>query len=99
VRQYPVIFTPEAEQQLNELEQYLADRFYPADADQYIQRLTKACIAIGSAPYQGTKRDDIAPGFRTTGFERMVTIYFNLTEKAVLIVSILYGGRSFRRTI
>jgi plasmid stabilization system protein ParE len=95
VKQNPVIFTPEAKQQLDDLERYLAERFYPINAERFVQRLTKACISIGLAPYQGTRRDDIAPGLRTTGFESRVTIYFSVAGKEVLIVSILYGGREF----
>ena len=93
---YEVAFSAEAELQLQELEAYLAERFYPANAERYIQRLTDACRALALAPFQGTIRDDIAPGIRATGFERRVTIYFKVVEKRVLILGIFYGGRKFR---
>ena len=92
---YEVAFSPEAELQLQELEAYLAERFYPANAERYIERLTDACRALALAPFQGTMRDDLAPGIRTTGFERRVTIYFKVVEKRILILGIFYGGRKF----
>jgi len=39
--------------------------------------------------------DDLLPGLRVTGFERRVTIAFVVTEAAVLIEGIFYGGRDF----
>ncbi len=92
---YEVAFSAEAELQLQELEAYLAERFYPANAERYIERLTDACRALALAPFQGTMRDDLAPGIRTTGFERRVTIYFKVVEKRILILGIFYGGRKF----
>jgi len=92
---YEVAFSAEAELQLRELEAYLAERFYPANAERYIQRLTNACRALAGAPFQGTMREDLALGIRTTGFERRATIYFKVVENRVLILGILYGGRKF----
>jgi plasmid stabilization system protein ParE len=92
---YEVAFSAEAELQLQELEAYLSERFYPANAERYVQRIIDACRALAGAPFQGTMRDDLAPGIRTTGFERRATIYFKVIEKRVLILAILYGGRKF----
>ena len=94
---YEVAFSEEASSQLADLEDYLAERFYPENAERYIRRVTQACLALGSAPYQGTKRDDLAPGIRMTGFERRATIYFKVTEQQVVILGIFYGGRSFQQ--
>jgi plasmid stabilization system protein ParE len=92
---YSVAFSKEAEIHLQEIEAYLAERFYPANAEQFVQRLTKACLALGAAPYRGTKRDDLADGIRTTGFERRATIYFKVVEERVYILGVLYRGRQF----
>lgn len=94
-----VAFSAEAEMQLLEIETYLGERFYPANAERFIQRLAQACLSLGAAPHRGTKRDDLIPGLRTIGFERRVTIYFKLVEQQVIIVSILYGGRSFEPSL
>jgi toxin ParE1/3/4 len=91
-----VIFSREARAHLQELEDYLAERFYPGSAEQYIQRLIRACGSLSSAPYRGTRRDDLQPGIRTTGFEGRVTIYFAVEEEQVWILALLYGGREFQ---
>ena len=92
---YAVAFSKEADGQLQELEQYLAERFYPANAEQYVRRLTEACLSLGIAPHRGTARNDLARGMRTIGFERRVTIYFKVMDRQVVIIGIFYGGRSF----
>jgi len=92
---YSVAFSEVAELHLQEIEAYLAERFYPANAERFVQRLTSACLALGTAPYRGTKRDDLALGIRTTGFERRATIYFKIVEDWVFILGIYYGGRQF----
>jgi hypothetical protein len=38
------------------------------------------------------------PGLRTIGFERRVTVLFMITEDAVVIEGIDYGGRNFETT-
>ncbi|ADW70571.1 type II toxin-antitoxin system RelE/ParE family toxin [Granulicella tundricola] len=91
---YSVVFSPRAKRQLERLEDYLAERFYPANAERYIHRLTRACHSLALMPFKGTKRDDLRPGIRTIGFERRVTIYFAVESDQVQIISILYGGRS-----
>ncbi len=93
---YEVIFSAEAEMQLQQIETYLAGRFYPANVERFIESLAQACVSLGIAPHRGTKRDDLIPGLRTIGFEHRVTIYFKLVENEVLIVSVLYGGRTFK---
>jgi toxin ParE1/3/4 len=46
-------------------------------------------------PERGTRRDDLAPGVRTIGFERRVTIAFRVLEDAVEILAVAYAGRDF----
>jgi toxin ParE1/3/4 len=92
---FEVVLSSKADDQLEKLQEYLAKRFYPANAERYVQRLTQACHSLAKAPYRGTMRDDLAPGLRTVGFERTATIYFAIRERQVVIVSIGYGGRRF----
>jgi plasmid stabilization system protein ParE len=92
---YEVIFTPGAEADLDEIEQYLAERFSEANAQKYIQRIVAHCRALALAPYRGTKRDDIRPELRATGFERRVTILFQVETERVVIFGVFYGGRKF----
>jgi predicted glycoside hydrolase/deacetylase ChbG (UPF0249 family) len=38
---YPVAFSEEADLQLKEIEAYLSQRFYPANAERFVRRLTR----------------------------------------------------------
>ena len=60
-----------------------------------LTQLTRACLALGNAPHQGTKRHDLAPGMRTTRFERRGEIYFKLVGNRVNMIGIFYGGRRY----
>jgi toxin ParE1/3/4 len=89
-----VVYSPESEAQLFDLEEYLALRFYPKNAEMYIERIRKACRGLGLLPHRGKNRDDIAPGLRMIGFERRVAIYYRLIDDHVNIVGVHYGGHS-----
>ncbi len=88
-----VLFTPSAARQLRALHRYIAQHSYESRADDYIQRIVDFCKDLETFPQRGTRRDDILPGLRTIGFERRVTIAFMVTQEAVLIEGVFYGGR------
>ncbi len=88
-----VEFSVEAQAHLNELEDYLAERFYPGNARKYLDRLMQSCLSLGRSPHRGRSRDDLRPGLRVIGFERRVSIYFKVVGDRVYIVGVLYGGR------
>jgi toxin ParE1/3/4 len=88
----PVRFSVEARTQLAELEEYLADRFYPRNAERYVLRIAQACFSLGNAPHRGTSREDLGHGVRVVGFERRVSIYFRVKVDEIVIAGIFYGG-------
>lgn len=90
-----VIFSPVAEADLDEIEQYLAKRFSRRNAQKYVQRIVAYCRSLALAPYRGTRRDDVRPGSRTVGFEGRITILFQVLPGKVVIFGVLYGGRQF----
>lgn len=90
---YDVLFTPGAEADLDEIEQYLSVRFSPENARRFVQRIVACCRSLALAPYRGAKRDDIRPGLRTIGFERRVTILFEIQPGLVIVFGVFYGGR------
>jgi toxin ParE1/3/4 len=94
-----VVFSPDAQANLNELEEYIAQvSSSSVTAERYLLRLLKTCRSLGSSPYRGTGRDDLGMGLRTTGFERRVTILFVVQEEQVLILGVFYAGRKFEPT-
>ena len=52
-------------------------------------------MTLATFPERGTKRDDLAPGIRTIGFERRATIAFRVGDDTVRIVRIFYAGRDY----
>lgn len=91
-----VVTTPEAEDDLLRLYDYIEERSGPARALAYVERIRRHCAGFGRFPDRGTKRDDVWPGLRTVGFARRVTIVFTVAPEAVRILRVLYGGRDLR---
>jgi toxin ParE1/3/4 len=90
---FELIFSSGAQADLDDIEQYLALRFSERNAAVYVQRIVAKCRSLALAPYRGTQRDDVRPGLRTTGFERRVTILFQVQPGKVIVLGIFYGGR------
>ncbi len=94
-----VVFSPEAATDLFNLYDYIAKRSGPARAIGYIERIESHCAGFKFSAARGTKRDDLRPGLRITGFERRVTIAFHVEPGAVVIDRILYAGRDVKRAL
>ncbi len=90
-----VIFTPLAVRHLDSLHDYITTHASENRADDYVGRIVAFCKGLTTFPLRGTQRDDVLPGLRVTGFERRVAIAFVVTDDAVLIEGIFYGGRDF----
>jgi toxin ParE1/3/4 len=92
-----VIFAPEAEDDLLQLYDFIADQTGAARAYDYAERIRSYCLAFDTFPERGLRRDDLRPGLRLIGFERRVTIAFHVTPTFVIIDRILHGGRDTER--
>ena len=91
-----VVFSPEAQTDIRQLYLFIAERSGDARAIAYLQRIEVYCLGFTDFPERGTRRDDLCPGLRTTGFERRITIAFTVASDAVIILRILYGGRDLQ---
>jgi toxin ParE1/3/4 len=78
VKQYTVIFTPEAQEQLAEFYHYIAVEASPAIADRYTNAIVSYCESLHTFPLRGTCRDDIRPGLRITNYKKRTVIAFNV---------------------
>ena len=88
-----VIFAPEAQADLVQLYDYIAEDSGAMRAQDYTDRIVAHCLGLVNFPERGRRRDDLRPGLRITTFRRRVTIAFHFTETAVFIDRVLYGGR------
>ena len=88
------IYRPQANTDLDDIFSFILNNGGSADsAYHYVERIRAFCDSLVTFPHRGTKRDDIRPGLRLTGFERRVTIAFTVEEDRVLILRLFYAGR------
>jgi toxin ParE1/3/4 len=88
-----VVLAPLAEQQLDSIADYIAERAGEARAEAYVSRIVAYCRSFRTFPHRGTRCDHISPGLRIVGFERRVTIAFRVFADEVVIAQVLYGGQ------
>ena len=93
---YQVLFSPEAQTDLLDLYDYIAERSNADRALAYVNRIQERCCGLQKFPERGHRRDDIRPGLRVMGFEHRVSVAFRIDPGRVTILRILYAGRDFR---
>jgi toxin ParE1/3/4 len=93
VTEYKVILHREAERELGELYDYIADQAGAATAWNFISGIRDFCMELTTFPERGTRQDHIRKGLRVVGYKRRVSIAFTVTERTVVILGIFYGGR------
>jgi toxin ParE1/3/4 len=89
-----MIFAEAAKADLDDIFAWIADRAGLEVALAYTSRIEHFCREMMPFPQRGTSRDDIRPGLRTLGFERRATIAFTVKGDELIILRILYAGRS-----
>ena len=90
-----VAYSPRAVAQLEALYRYIADDAGPRRAEDFVGSIMAYCDGLEDFPRRGTKRDDIRPGLRITGFRRRVTIAFTVGDEVLTILGIFYGGQDY----
>lgn len=95
MRERKVVFSVEAEAELLEIYDWIADAASPDVAFGYVTRIEAFCQRLAMASERGQARDDIRPGLRIIGFERRVTIAFKVEPERVVILRLFYGGRDW----
>ena len=95
MKHYAIGFAPEAESDLIQLYDMIAEAASPVVAIGYIERIEAFCKVLETVPLGGTDRSDIRPGLRTIGFERRATIAYRVTGDRVEILRIFYGGQNW----
>lgn len=89
-----VVYAPEAEAQLVALYFHIAAAASPEIAANYTEAIVKQCESLRTFPMRGAQRDNIRVGMRVFGFRRRVSIAFEVTDDAVTILGIFYGGQN-----
>ncbi|EKF58181.1 plasmid stabilization system [Agrobacterium albertimagni AOL15] len=92
---YGLRFAPEALDQLQALEDYIAQASSASRAAAYVNAIVDYCQQLKTFPHRGTVRVDLRAGLRIIGFRRRVTILFEVSDGTVTIIGIYYGGRQY----
>ncbi|WP_095201211.1 type II toxin-antitoxin system RelE/ParE family toxin [Mesorhizobium carmichaelinearum] len=91
---YQVRFHPAAERDIAELLTELTPKAGAETSLRFVGRIIDYCISFETFPERGTRHDDIAPGLRTVGWRRRATIAFEVVGDKVVILRVLYAGRT-----
>jgi toxin ParE1/3/4 len=94
---YAVVFSREAEDQLADLYNYIADAATPTIAEHYTDAIVRFCESLKDFPHKGFRREDIRPGLRVTHYKGRCVIAFAIddTTMIVTILGVFYGGRNY----
>ena len=95
MKTYEVVLSPEAQDDLLAIYDWIAERASPAIALGYVERLEAHLRGFAHGAERGHLRNDIRPGLRITGFERRVTIAFVVDGDRAVILRLAYGGRGW----
>lgn len=95
------ILSPEAEDDLAQIYCYIAELGFPANAAQFVTNIVDFCEGLRTFPNRGARRADVAPGLRTIGFHKQVTIIFEVREepKLVTIARVIHGRRNVENAL
>ena len=96
---FSVKFAPEALEQLDNLEQYIAEAASPAVAASYIDAIVSYCESLQTFPNRGTQRDDVRPGLRITNYRGRAVIAFAVEESQAYIIGVFYGGQDYETAL
>lgn len=95
MKQRDVVFSPEAQDDLNQLFEFIVPRSDVETALNYITRIEEFCLGLDLAAERGTLRDDIRKGLRIVGFERRLTIAFMVERDRVVILRFFTAGQNW----
>ncbi|CZT35048.1 type II toxin-antitoxin system RelE/ParE family toxin [Rhizobium sp. 9140] len=92
---YRVRFSDDARRDLEDLLDHILIAAGERIAFAYIDRLERFCFGFETFPKRGTARRRYGIYLRTVGFEKSATVAFSVLGEDVMILRILYRGRSF----
>lgn len=95
MRTREIIFTPEAEDDLDHIYNQISERASPRIAFAFVSRIEAFCRSLTHAAERGTDRSDVSPGMRSLGFERRVTIVLHVEDTTASVVRIFPAGRNW----
>ena len=96
---YLVRFTSRAQDQIDELDAYLSERFSAQTSARYVDGIVAFCEGLTTIPLRGIRRDDVRPGLRITNYRKRVAIAFEVDGGRVNILGVFYGGQNYEAAL
>jgi toxin ParE1/3/4 len=96
-----VVFSPEALDRLDAIEQYIAEASSPVTAARYVDAIVAYCESLTTFPKRGTPREDLFPGLRLTNYRGSAVVAYveNAATQTVAIVGVFYGGQDYEAVL
>jgi len=92
-------YTPEAEQQLNSLDEWITENASADTARRFVTAILEHIDTILVFPLAGRSRDDVRPGMRTTTFKKRTLVAYEVDESsdevAVNVLGVFQGGKDW----
>ncbi len=98
---YSVRYAPEAQAQLDALEDYISQSGSPDVAARYVDAIVAYCDRLATFPKRGIQRDDLIPGLHITNYRGNTAIAFvvNTESGMVSILGVFYGGQDYETAL
>ena len=96
-------YTPEAERQLNELDDWITNAASADIARRFVSAILDHIDGILLFPLAGRARDDVRPGMRTSTFRKRTLVAYEVDESAgelvVNILGVFHGGQDWESAL
>lgn len=96
-------YTPEAEQQLNQLDEWITEKASADVARRFISAILDHIDDILVFPLAGRARDDVRPGMRTATFKKRTLIADEVDETSgdvqVNVLGVFHGGQDWEAAL
>jgi plasmid stabilization system protein ParE len=94
VKRFVVELSERAERDFDDMDEYISTHAGERIAAQFIERILTRLSMLETAPERGTLREELGKGVRSFGVERRVTVLIKVEARRVVVLRVLYGGRS-----
>lgn len=92
-------FRPDAQNDLDKLYDWIADRAGAERAFAYVTAVREKAERVAEQPGIGTPQDDLRPGLRSVTYRRRTIILYKLEGETMEVVCVLHGGRDLQRAL
>lgn len=96
-------FTPEAERQLNALDDWITKAASPDTARRFVSAVLDHIDDILVFPLAGRDRNDVRPGIRATTFRKRTLVAYEVDESSgelvVNILGVFHGGQDWEAAL